>query len=513
MADFYPLLVKAVDGLEKNTSEARRQIYERARTALLAQLRAIEPPLSEAEITRERLALEEAIRKVEAECVRRLRPGAKPQSDPPLTAGPDGLQGGAPPQGQSPGNGVAEAERAPTGQGAADTGIRDAAPPQASGAQEPQESDARPVSGPEAPRPAPAATQEAAVPAPRPEGGTGAERWRVLREVNAGMRAARQALAAISIPSVGRNGKREQSLPNAGNAGRHPAPRPMPAPRRPPPRAAARQRVVPPSEVPGHSRVGLFAALASILVIAGLAFGAYIQRDRLAGMFGQVRSPSAAPAPQEAAPMRPKITDRVLQEGETRSQAALPQTQSAQATAPVAQRVVLYEEDPADPAGKRYIGSAIWRTERVPAATGTGTELAIRCDVEVPERRLAMTLSIRRNTDQALPASHTIEIMFNLPPDFPFGGVNNVPGLLMKQAEQTRGAPISGLAVKVTNGYFLVGLSAVEMEKTRNIGLLKERAWLDIPMVYNNGRRAILAIEKGAPGERIFTEAFAAWGQ
>lgn len=211
--------------------------------------------------------------------------------------------------------------------------------------------------------------------------------------------------------------------------------------------------------------------------------------------------------------MRPKITDRVLQEGETRSQAALPQTQSAQATAPVAQRVVLYEEDPADPAGKRYIGSAIWRTERVPAATGTGTELAIRCDVEVPERRLAMTLSIRRNTDQALPASHTIEIMFNLPPDFPFGGVNNVPGLLMKQAEQTRGAPISGLAVKVTNGYFLVGLSAVEMEKTRNIGLLKERAWLDIPMVYNNGRRAILAIEKGAPGERIFTEAFAAWGQ
>jgi hypothetical protein len=32
-------------------------------------------------------------------------------------------------------------------------------------------------------------------------------------------------------------------------------------------------------------------------------------------------------------------------------------------------------------------------------------------------------------------------------------------------------------------------------------------------MVYNNGRRAILAIEKGAPGERIFTEAFAAWGQ
>ena len=28
-------------------------------------------------------------------------------------------------------------------------------------------------------------------------------------------------------------------------------------------------------------------------------------------------------------------------------------------------RVVLYEEDPADPQGKRYVGSAIWRTETI----------------------------------------------------------------------------------------------------------------------------------------------------
>jgi hypothetical protein len=30
-------------------------------------------------------------------------------------------------------------------------------------------------------------------------------------------------------------------------------------------------------------------------------------------------------------------------------------------------------------------------------------------------------------------------------------------------------------------------------------------------MVYTNGHRAILAIEKGQPGERAFNEAFAAW--
>src|SRR3954470_18799626 len=74
MADYYPLVAKAIAGLEKNTGEGRRMLYERARTALVAQLRGMnDPPLTEAEITRERLALEEAIRKVEAEAARRGR--------------------------------------------------------------------------------------------------------------------------------------------------------------------------------------------------------------------------------------------------------------------------------------------------------------------------------------------------------------------------------------------------------------------------------------------------------
>jgi hypothetical protein len=31
--------------------------------------------------------------------------------------------------------------------------------------------------------------------------------------------------------------------------------------------------------------------------------------------------------------------------------------------------------------------------------------------------------------------------------------------------------------------------------------------------VYTSGKRAILAIEKGTPGARVFEEAFRAWGQ
>src|SRR5262249_2683476 len=78
MADYHPLIARAVAGLDKNTGENRRALYERARTALVAQLRGVVPALEESEITRERLALEEAIRKVEAESARHARETARP---------------------------------------------------------------------------------------------------------------------------------------------------------------------------------------------------------------------------------------------------------------------------------------------------------------------------------------------------------------------------------------------------------------------------------------------------
>jgi hypothetical protein len=44
MADYYPLIAKAVVG--QSSGEARRAMYERARSALVAQLRGVEPALA-----------------------------------------------------------------------------------------------------------------------------------------------------------------------------------------------------------------------------------------------------------------------------------------------------------------------------------------------------------------------------------------------------------------------------------------------------------------------------------
>ena len=205
-----------------------------------------------------------------------------------------------------------------------------------------------------------------------------------------------------------------------------------------------------------------------------------------------------------------KFSGRAPQEQDTVQAPGAP-VPGAQAAPAVAQQVVLHEEDRNDQQDRRYMGSAMWRTETVSPGAGLAPELAVLADAEIPERRMTVAWSLRRNVDKALPASHTIEIKFNLPADFPGGGIANVSGILMAQAEQARGSPLAGLAVKVTDGFFVIGLSAVDPAMQRNEQLLKERSWLYIPIVYANGGRAILAMEKGPPGDRAFVEAFAAW--
>jgi hypothetical protein len=280
-------------------------------------------------------------------------------------------------------------------------------------------------------------------------------------------------------------------------------------------RRTAAPRAVKPERQPGPARRASsppgqwkkFAALTIIgLLLMTIAALAVWKREQLLSPFRGMPANRAADnaAPGEGA-KGTKITDRV---------GALPTaTQSTADSALVAQKVVLYEEDQNDPAGKRFVGSAVWHTDQVAPAPGKPPEVTVRADIEIPEQRLGLRWSLRRNDDKALPASHTVEIMFSVPADFLHGSISNIPGVLMKQGESTRGVPLAGLAVKVTNNFFLIGLSSVEADMQRNIQLLKERSWFDIPVVYGDGKRAIIAIEKGTPGDRAFSDAFAAWGQ
>ena len=499
MTDYHPLIARAVEGLQKSTGEARRALYERARSALVTQLRSVDPPLSETEITKERLALEDAIRKVEAETARKARTELR---DTRVAAVPARRsEPAAPKPAAAPIKSEAQRraflppsarERLLSARAASLTregvkGFRDAVgggPGDAVTRGElDSERDTRDSYG------VAAASTRVAESTEAPSRQDYAQQFDHLISTGEHLEQADGREAAVEFEDD-HDAQSARYLPT-------PTFEHEPQPTRPP-----------------RSYRGIAKLVLAVAIFAGVAALVNWQWSNLAGFYHRVAQIGTKPPTQStAAPpaAEPKFAGRVPQEGATQAPAA-GAAPSAQTPPPaVAQRVVLYEEDANDPAGKRYAGSAIWRTETVSPGSGLAPELAVRADIEIPERRMTVTWSLRRNTDQALPASHTIEVMFNLPADFAGGGIANVPGILMKQSEQARGTPLAGLAVKVTNGFFLIGLSAVEADMQRNVQLLKDRPWFDIPIVYTNGGRAILAMEKGPPGDRAFAEAFAAW--
>ena len=88
MADYYPLLARAVAALPDSTPDARRAIYERARKALIGQLRRVDPPVPEEDIQRENDALDAAAAKVEADFAKGGSSEASPPPKPAITRPP-----------------------------------------------------------------------------------------------------------------------------------------------------------------------------------------------------------------------------------------------------------------------------------------------------------------------------------------------------------------------------------------------------------------------------------------
>jgi hypothetical protein len=89
MADYHPLIARAVAALARNTGPARAARYERARATLVELLRNVTPALDESQITGERLSLEEAIRKVEGEAAREAKARSAPRIPLPEQPAPD----------------------------------------------------------------------------------------------------------------------------------------------------------------------------------------------------------------------------------------------------------------------------------------------------------------------------------------------------------------------------------------------------------------------------------------
>jgi hypothetical protein len=542
MTDYTPLISRAVAALTENTGEARRALYERARVALIGQLRNMDPPLPEEHITRERLALEDAIRKIEAENVvesldamleRELVnlqvPGHTPPRSEAISIGGARQVSEAAHDAETLGDAAASAKRAAQDQltpGHDTNGSADRVEPRMGdassrpGGSEPifsqiggaGQAPIRPRVSVLAPNDGAKASKGrgglvALVVVLLLLGGAGAVGWYVAtyhpeqlppqltaQRLTAAPPAAVPAPAPV-VPPV--DPERPKLTDRVGGDA---APAPVPAPAVAAPSPPAPRQIIPVDPAPVPVPV-IPPSATDTPPVAPPAQAAQPAPE-------PPPAPVPAPPPQVAQPAPPPASAPSAPSPAPAAPAAVPSGSLA-----VAQRAALFEETPGNQAGSLMQGSVVWRTQTVSVGQGQPPDLALVGEVSIPERRMAVTITIRRNLDTTLPASHTIEILFALPRDFQFGGVAEVPGVLMKVSEQARGVPLVGQAVRVTNGFFFIGLSAFDMDRNNNISALKTRPFFDIPVRYDSGRRAILTVEKGVGGDRAFEEALAAWGQ
>lgn len=151
-----------------------------------------------------------------------------------------------------------------------------------------------------------------------------------------------------------------------------------------------------------------------------------------------------------------------------------------------------------------------WSLELIRAA-GQRDRVVVHADIDIPDKAMKVAMDFSQNADRSGAASHFVTMTFEQPLDVANGEVANVPGMMLKLSEQSKGMPFAALATKTAKGSFLIGLSNREDDRRRNMQLLKERSWFDIPIYYASQSRGILAVEKGHRGEQVFREAMAHW--
>lgn len=186
-------------------------------------------------------------------------------------------------------------------------------------------------------------------------------------------------------------------------------------------------------------------------------------------------------------------------------------SQQKQQVLSVGQKAYLYEEGTSTDQATADAGSVVWSVIQEKPGGNAPEEPAIHAVLQIPDKNISVRLTIRRNGDETLPASHIIEVVFETPDGFGGGGISNISRVAMKDSEQATGSPLLGVPAKITDGFFLVALTDAKAAVETNLTLLQREEWIDIPVVYISGRRALFTMEKGTPGKRVFDEVLKAW--
>ncbi|MFC3703778.1 hypothetical protein ACFOOL_03285 [Devosia honganensis] len=639
MADYKELLRRAISALPENNGAARRAVYEKARSALVGQLRAIQPPLPARDITQHRLQLEDCIRQVEQEASeavislgrdgplapRPTAPAVTPRPEPAPAQPAPAPEPEPPPAAPEPAEpAVAEAPEAEDGPAeeraeASTTSIEDiiAEAAATSGVsvsadegtgRDPSPDPALPEAGQPAPESAPparpsfftprppttAANADTArgvsqtAPPPRIEPSLGgaalARRPAAEPEADAAIEPVEAALSSIREVDLEEDDTREaegaieRAIETLDREARGEPTATLPEREAAPPldgEEAGDDAGFAPAGAQPRPGAGLTIFLIVFaLLLAGVGGAGlwawregYVDLDQMFGRTTAVTETATVSEQPTLPTMDSSPTDPALnEEGAARpgNTAATTTTEPTSALEGVEDRLDPTPE-PVTPTGNESvlpsIGNGEIKTEERlsgeetsissandPAASVDPAVLAgnqsllleassdgqsgavpfsgtvdwtegvdeigmptLVAEASIPARNLGVSIVIRKNSDPVLPASHLMEISFEVPDTFIGGSIATLAGVLLKDEELVPGTALAGAAARVVGNSFLFALSASPNDAANNSSLLESRRWLDLAVVYGTGRNAILTLEKDDEAQVLFDKVLTAW--
>jgi hypothetical protein len=253
----------------------------------------------------------------------------------------------------------------------------------------------------------------------------------------------------------------------------------------------------------------VFAGIGGIIVMLG--FGALALTKR--GTVDPLKAPQAAQQ-QVVSAEASKTEGRLASEparppSETPAQPAQPPRPPAGSNAPVeaplntSTRAFLVMESPGN-APSQFEGAAIWSFE--PDAANKGQK-AIRTLIAFPGADMTVDMTVSRNTDKNIAASHLMMAIFE--PAKGAEPVRELSPLEWRERESTQGSVLRGSVVPVQDNVFMVTLD--KAAEGANLDLMLRQKWIVFEFRLANGRRGAALVEKGAGGERAVAEAITTW--
>ena len=186
-----------------------------------------------------------------------------------------------------------------------------------------------------------------------------------------------------------------------------------------------------------------------------------------------------------------------------------PETPSAPA-APSAGRaamLVASADNPQKPAVS--LGSTVWSL--IPPAPGQPATVGVKAEADIPDLKMHATMTLRKNSDPTLQATHTIDLKFSFAEGAPITGFKDVGLPQMRKEDSTAAEALTSVKVKISDTYFLIALAKGESDIARNLDLMQTRSWFDFPLLLNDDRIAKVVFQKSPEGQTMLEKAFDAW--